>query len=56
MAIHLEASYAGFHPGLRHTEAADRDVLMLPLYPDLSDAEQDYVLDRLAAHVQALAA
>jgi dTDP-4-amino-4,6-dideoxygalactose transaminase len=56
MAIHLESSYAGFHPGLPHTEAADRDVLMLPLYPDLSDAEQDYVLDRLAAHVQALAA
>jgi hypothetical protein len=29
---------------------------MLPLFPDLTEAEQDYVLERLAAHVLALAA
>ena len=56
MAIHREEAYTGFHPGLRHTEAADRDVLMLPLFPDLSEAEQDHVLDRLTAHVVAVAA
>ncbi len=41
---------------LPHTDAAARDVLMLPLFPDLSDAQQDYVLERLAAHTVALAA
>jgi perosamine synthetase len=56
MAIHREKSYAGFHPGLRHTDAADREVLMLPLFPDLSQEQQDHVLDRLAVHVLALAA
>lgn len=54
MAIHHEASYAGdtFGP-LNHTDAAARDVLMLPLFPDLSDEQQDYVIDRLATHVVA---
>jgi len=56
MAIHREEAYAGFHPGLPHTEAADRDVVMLPLFPGLTDAQQDHVIDRLAVHVTALAA
>jgi perosamine synthetase len=56
MAIHREESYTGFHPGLRHTDAADGDVIMLPLFPDLSEEQQDHVLDRLAVHVLALAA
>ena len=56
MAIHREQAYEGFHPGLRHTEAADRDVLLLPLFPDLSEKEQDHVVDRLFAHVVPMAA
>jgi perosamine synthetase len=56
MAIHEEASYPGPHFGLEHTEAAARDVLMLPLFPDLSEEQQDYVLDRLIAHAVSLAA
>ena len=56
MAIHREMAYAGFHAGLPNTEAADREVLMLPLFPALSEEQQDYVMERLATHVVALAA
>jgi perosamine synthetase len=56
MAIHQEQAYPGRHQRLEHTEAAARDVLMLPLYPDLSDEQQDYVIDRLAGHAMAQAA
>ncbi len=56
MAIHEEASYEGPHANLEHTEAAARDVLMLPLFPDLTDEQQDYVIERLAAHAISLAA
>ena len=56
MAIHREVAYAGFHAGLPNTEAADREVLMLPLFPGLSEEKQDYVMERLATHVVALAA
>jgi perosamine synthetase len=56
MAIHEERSYSGDHAGLAHTEAAAREVLMLPLFPDLSEEQQDYVLQRLAAHALSLAA
>lgn len=61
MAIHEEASYAGESrlsqdAALPHTEAASRETLMLPLFPDLSDEQQDYVIERLAASVLARAA
>jgi perosamine synthetase len=56
MAIHHEAAYGDAKPFLPHTEAAARDVIMLPIFPGLSDAEQDYVIDRLAAHVARRAA
>jgi dTDP-4-amino-4,6-dideoxygalactose transaminase len=56
MAIHLEPAYRGARAHLPHTEAAARDGLMLPLFPDLTEAEQDHVTDRLVAHVAALAA
>ncbi len=39
-----------------HTEAATRETLMLPLFPDLSEEQQDYVIERLAASVLACAA
>jgi perosamine synthetase len=56
MAIHQETAYPGPHFGLEHTEAAAREVLMLPLFPDLSEDQQDYVLERIAAHALSLAA
>lgn len=56
MSIHRETAYAGSRIGLEHTEAASSDTLMLPLYPDLSEEQQDYVIDRLAASVLARAA
>ena len=60
MAIHEEASYSGQAPQgapeLPHTEAATRETLMLPLFPDLSEDQQDYILERLEACMLALAA
>ena len=56
MAIHEEKAYAGTAGDLPHTEAATRDSLMLPLFPGLSDEQQDYVIERLATHATALAA
>lgn len=56
MAIHREPAYAGGSRSLPHTDAAARDILMLPLFPDLSEHEQDYVIDRLAAYAMAQAA
>jgi dTDP-4-amino-4,6-dideoxygalactose transaminase len=56
MAIHHEAAYADTRPLLPGTEAAARDSFMLPLFPGLTDAEQDYVIERVAAHTVALAA
>lgn len=51
MAIHHEAAYAGVAADLPHTDAAADQVLMLPLFPDMTEAQQDFVIDRLAAHV-----
>jgi perosamine synthetase len=54
MAIHLEQAYAGdpeHRQWLPHTEAAACDVLMLPLFPDLTVEQQDYVIARLGDHL-----
>jgi perosamine synthetase len=56
MNIHEEASYAEPRLRLPQAEQASGASLMLPLFPDLTEAEQDYVIDRLAAHMTALAA
>ncbi len=56
MAIHEEDAYAGGHAGLTHTEAAAREALMLPLFPQMSFEQQDYVVERLTEHVMARAA
>jgi perosamine synthetase len=57
MAIHMEGAYAGAATQpLPHAEAATTDTLMLPLFPGLTESQQDYVVDRLADHVMALAA
>jgi perosamine synthetase len=57
MAIHEEDAYAGepVRP-MKHTEAAASETLMLPLFPDLTYVQQDYVIDRLASHVATQAA
>jgi perosamine synthetase len=56
MAIHEEGAYADPAAHLPHTEAAARDLIMLPLFPGLTEEQQDYVLERLAVHTVALAA
>ncbi|MGI8731168.1 MAG: DegT/DnrJ/EryC1/StrS family aminotransferase [Solirubrobacteraceae bacterium] len=40
---------------LPSAEATAQDSLMLPLFPDMTDDQQDYVIERLAEHVTALA-
>jgi perosamine synthetase len=54
MAIHLERSYAGTAGPLPHTEAAARDFVLLPLFPGLSDEQQDFVVARVAEHIGAV--
>jgi dTDP-4-amino-4,6-dideoxygalactose transaminase len=61
MAMHEEGAYSdrpdgGRRLGLEHTEAATRETLMLPLFPDLSEDDQDYVLERLEVNLLARAA
>jgi len=56
MAIHEEPAYAGVDADLPHTEAATRETVMLPIFPGLTDAQQDHVIERLGAHVAVLAA
>lgn len=55
MAIHEEAAYADSAAQLPHTEAATRESMLLPLFPDMSDAQQKHVIERLGAHLRALA-
>jgi dTDP-4-amino-4,6-dideoxygalactose transaminase len=52
MAIHEERAYAPADATLPHTEAAAREVLLLPLYAGMTAAEQDYVIDRLAVQLR----
>lgn len=48
MASHLEAPYrAGPSAPLPHSEAADAQTLILPLFHDLSEDDQDYVIEAL---------
>jgi perosamine synthetase len=56
MTIHEEAAYADANVSLPHSEAAARDVIILPLFPDMTAEQQDHVLDRLATHAVAQAA
>lgn len=55
MAIHLEQSYQNQAGPLPHTEAAAEDFVLLPLFPGLADGQQDFVVERLAAHARAVA-
>jgi dTDP-4-amino-4,6-dideoxygalactose transaminase len=56
MAIHEEPAYAGAAVSLPHSEAAARDVIILPLFPDMTAEQQDHVLARLTAHAVRTAA
>ncbi len=56
MATHLEPAYAAERLELPHTEAASRETVMLPLFPGLTDAEQDRVIERLSGYMLARAA
>jgi dTDP-4-amino-4,6-dideoxygalactose transaminase len=56
MAIHQEEAYADAAAVLPNTDQATADSVMLPLFPGLTDEEQDYIIVRLAGHVTALAA
>jgi len=47
MAIHLEESYRDVSPSLPHTEAAAAEMVLLPLFPGLTEDQQDHVVDRL---------
>jgi perosamine synthetase len=47
-AIHLQRAYAGTQVTLPVTEAADRRVLLLPIFPALTEAQQERVGASLA--------
>jgi dTDP-4-amino-4,6-dideoxygalactose transaminase len=49
MAIHLEGAYSDAGTSLPHTEAAAREVVLLPLFPGLGDEAQDHVVDCLTS-------
>jgi perosamine synthetase len=53
MAIHLERAHRQSGDDLPHTEAAARDVVLLPLFPGLADDAQAFVVERLAEHAVA---
>jgi dTDP-4-amino-4,6-dideoxygalactose transaminase len=49
MASHLEAPYAGCGTDLTRTEKTATHTLQLPLHRDLTDADVDYVIERICA-------
>jgi dTDP-4-amino-4,6-dideoxygalactose transaminase len=52
MAIHHEPSYPEpLRVPLPHSDEAAANALMLPLFPGLTDEQQDYVIERVAFHV-----
>ena len=52
MAIHHEASYPEpLRVPLPHSDEAAANSMMLPLFPGLSDEQQDFVIERVAFHV-----
>ena len=53
LPAHLQPPYAQYGDGagsLPHTERLAREILSLPMYPELADADVDYVCDVLRAH------
>ena len=58
MAVHLEVAYRGARIAgtLHESEVADAETLVLPIYPELSDADQDRVIEALRASAEAVGA
>jgi perosamine synthetase len=52
-ASHLEPPYADPAVQLPITEELARTTLLLPIHPDLTQSEQDFVLERLMSHLAA---
>ena len=54
MASHLEKPYRRMYPKLRlpETEKAARETLILPLFPQMTDKEQDYVIGKLLTMIK----
>jgi dTDP-3-amino-3,4,6-trideoxy-alpha-D-glucose transaminase len=49
--VHLQAPYAEYaHGPLPNTERLAKEILSLPIYPELSDDDVDYVCDVLRTH------
>jgi dTDP-4-amino-4,6-dideoxygalactose transaminase len=54
MCVHLEPAYdAAPAPPLPHSETAHRRCILLPLFPQMSEAEQRAVIDALRAALAA---
>jgi dTDP-4-amino-4,6-dideoxygalactose transaminase len=51
MAIHSEGAYAGVQVDLPATDDVTLNTMMLPLFAGMTDEQQDYVIERLKAHV-----
>lgn len=52
-AIHQEASWADApHPPLPESERAAREVLLLPIFADMTESQQDHVLTALERYVR----
>ena len=51
MAIHLEPAYRASNVELPVTEQLVRTTVSLPIFPELIEEQQDYVIERVFAHV-----
>lgn len=44
MAIHMEKSYSGYKVSLPETDRITRDTILLPIYPTMTEEQQEYVI------------
>jgi len=51
MASHREKPYAHLAVHLPVTDAIADDSLLIPLFPDMRDSDQEFVIDRIASYV-----